>query len=556
MRVVDVMVRGAHDQSGGIDMRRRKIYLVAILAAVMALQTPVMAFAEGDTTAETGGENSTGGDNTDDGATENWNINGDVTITDDSSTSTDTDNPTLNETGEDSLKTLGAYGGQTVTVNGDVASSTSVNSATDDDGNQYSPVAVEAIGNGSSLVVNGDVSSANTGAIWADEEGTVKVTGNVTSNAEEEPAIAIGESGGTVNVGGDVTAASGIGILSADGNGTVKVDGSVSSSGNNPAIVTNDSSSITVGKDVSGDTGITIVIENSDGSGKVEVLGTVKSTVDNHSVITIETDKTDKDELIAALPTIIVGGLEGAAGSPDDYLWISSEEDMDEAVVGEVYEAVFNQMLYYIAQDKFANASLSVSGANSYANGWTSKEGNSLTVTITTADGYEVSSVSGASVVRNADGTYTVVVQRGKGIDINAVISAIEKAQKDISGSGGNNSNSSNSSSNSAAAEVVIPAYAVVQKQFQTVIAVQLRALPAGGTLTLDMKDYISFNRKTFEILSKRKDVDIKIIYTWKGKRYAVVIPAGYDILSLLDANGYCGCLYLNSIFGSTELTK
>lgn len=533
-------------------MRRRKIYLAAILAAVMALQMPVMAFAEGETTAETGGENNAGDDSTDDGPAENWDINGDVTITDDSSTSTDTDNPTLNETGEDSLKTLGAYGGQTVTVNGDVASSTSVNSATDDDGNQYSPVAVETIGNGSSLVVNGDVSSANTGAIWADEKGTVKVTGNVTSNAEEEPAIAIGENGGTVNVGGDVTADSGIGI-SVDGNGTVKVDGSVSTIGNNPAIMTNNSSSITVGKDVSGDTGIVIEIDNSDGNGKVEVLGTVKSTVDNHSVITIETDKTDKDELITALPTIIVGGLEGAAGSPEDYLWISSEEDIDEAVVGEVYEAVFNQMLYYIAQDKFANASLNVSGADRYANGWTSKEGNSLTVTIKTADGYEVSSVSGASVVRNADGTYTVVVQRGKGIDINAVISAIEKAQKDISGS---SSNSNSSSSNSAAATVVIPAYAAVQKQFQTVIAVQLRALPAGGTLTLDMKDYISFNRKTFEILSQRKDVDIKIIYTWKGKRYAVVIPAGYDILSLLDANGYCGCLYLNSIFGSTELTK
>jgi len=552
VRVVDVMVRGAYDQSGGIDMRRRKIYLAAILAAVMALQMPVMAFAEGETTAETGGENNAGDDSTDDGPAENWDINGYVTITDDSSTSTDTDNPTLNETGEDSLKTLGAYGGQTVTVNGDVASSTSVNSATDDDGNQYSPVAVETIGNGSSLVVNGDVSSANTGAIWADEKGTVKVTGNVTSNAEEEPAIAIGENGGTVNVGGDVTADSGIGI-SVDGNGTVKVDGSVSTIGNNPAITTNNSSSITVGKDVSGDTGIVIENDNSDGNGKVEVLGTVKSTVDNHSVITIETDKTDKDELITALPTIIVGGLEGAAGSPEDYLWISSEEDIDEAVVGEVYEAVFNQMLYYIAQDKFANASLNVSGADRYANGWTSKEGNSLTVTIKTADGYEVSSVSGASVVRNADGTYTVVVQRGKGIDINAVISAIEKAQKDISGS---SSNSNSSSSNSAAATVVIPAYAAVQKQFQTVIAVQLRALPAGGTLTLDMKDYISFNRKTFEILSQRKDVDIKIIYTWKGKRYAVVIPAGYDILSLLDANGYCGCLYLNSIFGSTELTK
>lgn len=70
------------------------------------------------------------------------------------------------------------------------------------------------------------------------------------------------------------------------------------------------------------------------------------------------------------------------------------------------------------------------------------------------------------------------------------------------------------------------------------------------------MKDCISFNKKTFEALSKRNDVDIEVVYMWQGKKYRVVIPAGYDILSLLDKNGYCGCLYLNSIFGSTEIAN
>lgn len=520
-------------------MRKRKIYLAAILAAVMALQTPVMACAAGEANApgQQGGSTADTGDET-------WVINGDVTITDDSSTSTDTDNPALNEDGEDSLKTLGAYGGQTVTVNGDVTSSTTVNSAIDDKNNPYSPVAVEAIDNGSSLVVNGDVSSANTGAIWADG-GTVSVTGNVTSNAAEEPVVSTGENGGTVNVGGNVTAASGVGIISVDGNSTIKVDGSVSSNGSDsPAILTNGSSSIMVGKEVSGDTGIVIQIDDSNGRGKVEVLGTVKSTVGNHSVITIETDKTDKEELVAALPTIIVGSLEGAAESPEDYLWISSEESMQQGSADEVYEAVFSRLLYYIAQDKFANASLSVSGANDYADGgWTSNEGKRLTVTITAADGYEVSDVSGTDVVKNADGTYTVLVQRGKGIDLNALISAIAKAQKDVPGDG-------------AAAVVVIPSYTVAQKAFQAAIIAQQQTLPAGGTLTLEMKDCISFNKKTFEALSKRNDVDIEVVYMWQGKKYRVVIPAGYDILSLLDKNGYCGCLYLNSIFGSTEIAN
>lgn len=542
-------------------MRRRKICLAAILAAVMALQAPVMVFAEEaeqQTTPEA----------------ENY---GDITITNDG-WKPDPD-------GSDTLYTVGSWEEGGVTTTGNVTSTVASDTEDDQGASGFPAVAADQ----GTVQVNGNISSENTSAIYSENSGTVKVTGSVTSGVEDGSAVSAtggstvevggnvtntgtgrgtdeesgstyGTSNGidvtgqsTVKVGGDVTVSSGTGMNVNGENdctdkGQVAVDGSVSSA-QDAAIITNAASEITVGEDVTGNTGIVIRLNGT--GGNVEVLGTVKSAKDNASVIVIETEETDKDAIVGALPEIVVGSLEGAAGSPEDYLWINSVDgdDTAEEQRDEVYDAVYQQILYYIARDKFANATLSVTGADTYKNGYTSNEGKSLTVTIATADGYEVSSVSGTSVVKNADGIYTVVVQRGKGIDINAVISAIVKAHQESSAI-------NSGSSDSVASVIVVPAYAAAQKQFQTAIASQLKTLPAGGTLTLDMKDCISFNKKTFVILAQRKDVDIQIIYTWKGKKYLVVIPAGYDILSLLDANGYCGCLYLNSVFGSTELTK
>lgn len=498
-------------------MRRRKICLAAILAAVMALQAPVMAFAEGEQgtteTQEVSDDESNGEENDD------WIINGDVTITDDSWSSTDPENPTA-EDESGALKNVSAWDDRVVSVNGDVNSTVS-QEITPDTGDPYVPQAVDA-GNGGTVNVNGNVASEAAGAVWVDG-GTVNVTGNVSSG--NDVAISVGDNGGTVHVGGDVTSQSA------------------------PAIVTNSETDISVEGDITGTEGVIITL-GSNGDGTVELLGNITAIGDEGSAIVIGTGSDDKEEILQKLPTIVVGSLETKSGEGE--LWIGGENN--ENVADDVYEAVYQQILYYIARDKFANATLSVTGADTYNNnnGYISNEEKSLTVTIETDDGYEVSSVSGTSVVKNADGTYTVVVQRGKGIDINAVISAIVKAQQETSV----NKNESSENNDSTVSVVVVPAYAIAQKQYQTAIASQLKTLPAGGTLMLDMKDCISFNKKTFEILAQRKDVDIQIIYTWKGKKYLVVIPAGYDILSLLDANGYCGCLYLNSVFGSTELTK
>lgn len=542
----DVGERIIHKGAGGIYMRRRKIYLAAILAAVMVFQAPVMVFADNETT-----EQAPDGS----GESEVITYDGDVSLSDDGD-----------------LQTVGAYNNGTTTA-GNVTSTVSKeveevdedgNTVKDEEGNPvtYLPTAVEAMSGGTTNVAS--VQAENTQGVLAMEQGTVNVTGDVAVKGGE-PAVSADN--GTVNVGGDVTSSRAPGVT-ANGDSAVTVGGDVTSqsapaveaysgaavtvggdvtSQSESAIIADSKSSVSVKGDVSGTEGVIITL-GEDGGGKVELLGNTAATSDQGSAICIDTELNDKDGILGKLPTIVVGSLETKSGG--EGLWIGGEnnENVDRAV----YEAVYQQILYYIAKDKFANATLSVAGANAYKNGYTSNEGKSLTVTISTSDGYEVSSVTGTSVVRNADGTYTVIVQRDKGIDINAVISAIVKAQQGSCGSNNNNNNTSDS----PAPVVVVPAYAAAQKQFQTAIAAQLKTLPAGGTLRLDMKEYISFNRKTFEILAQRKDVDIQITYTWKGKKYLVVIPAGYDILSLLDANGYCGCLYLNSIFGSTELAK
>lgn len=568
-------------------MRRRTICLAAILAAVMALQAPAVAFAEG---TESGTKVSDDGNNADRGSEDESGktitIDENVTITDDGC------NPKPDPDSDEPSVVAGT--GDVITVNGDVASTAS-QERSDGDNGTYLPAAVAA--EGGTVQVNGTVTSQSTEAVYAGgDDGTVKVTGDVTSGVENGSTVSAtggstveiggnvvnigngkgsqedyGESHGTSNgitvtetstvkVGGDVTVSSGTGVSVNQGNsekGHVEVGGSVISNGDPTigingytAIETNAASEILVEGDAAGVDAIRITPGGTGGT--VAVLGAAKSMEDGCSVIVVTTEKEDKDAIVNELPQIIVGSLEGAEQSPEDYLYIGIKSYTENQEVEyreadqEVYDAVYQQILYYIAQDKFDNATLSVADADTYKNGYVSNEGKSLTVTIATADGYEVSSVSGTSVVKNADGTYTVNVQRGKGIDIDAVISAIVRAQQTASGSGGSESS----------VVIVVPAYAAAQKQFQTEIAAQLATLPVDGTLKLDMKDSISFNRKTFEILAQRNDVDVQITYTWNGTKYMVVIPAGYDILSLLNEDGYCGCLYLNSIFGSTELTK
>lgn len=180
-----------------------------------------------------------------------------------------------------------------------------------------------------------------------------------------------------------------------------------------------------------------------------------------------------------------------------------------------------------------------------------------MTFSVVANDGYEVDSVSAGDeiipVIKNDNGTYSVTVPRGGGVNISAIFKSIKQDSTPDPKPTPEPSPTPGSSIMSVTEEtevVVIPQswYSTKQQEFQQVV----NTIPQSGVCIMEADDLISFNRKTFEAFSRRSDITYVIIYKWNGNTYQTVIPAGYPIMDLLNEDGYCGCLYLNSVFGST----
>lgn len=73
------------------------------------------------------------------------------------------------------------------------------------------------------------------------------------------------------------------------------------------------------------------------------------------------------------------------------------------------------------------------------------------------------------------------------------------------------------------------------------------------GTITIDTKNWISFRGDVYQEL-QNSGRPVQITFTYRGNRYRVDIPAGADLMSLVDENGYCGFLNLMAHFGGTKL--
>lgn len=63
----------------------------------------------------------------------------------------------------------------------------------------------------------------------------------------------------------------------------------------------------------------------------------------------------------------------------------------------------------------------------------------------------------------------------------------------------------------------------------------------AGAEVTLDTVKWLSLNKAVVDAFAERSDVALKITYTQNSERKALEIPAGTDLSSLLDENGYIG---------------
>lgn len=446
-----------------------------------------------------------------------------------------------------------------VTVENDVKASEGTTDIPDG-GKYVSPViGVSASGN-ANVTVKGNVEVNGTGAegITVSNSGYITVGGDITASGgkyvwegkgEEREVTGIEAEGGTVIVNGNVTA-TGTGIIirrtSDMINSDVAVKGDVKGSS---GIVMNTDSGVTVGGTVTATdgTGLTILLEEGKSTGDV-TLGTLSVEKAGETGILLDVNGMENlqtiDDIIKAMPKINI--FEINVKDNASYLWVDDGKQ-DNAISGtdiskeEAMNTILQQKVNYLLRtENTSNATISLDQDRAVEN-------TKITFHVKAADGYQVKGVSAgkAAVIDNGDGSYSVIVPRGGGVNISAIVEAIIRDQQQNSGS---SESSESSTSDVEVTSAPTPTqYESEQKQVQQMI----QNIAQGGNCVIKSAGLISFNRATFEALAARPDVSVDVIYKWKGIKYKTTIPAGYPVLDLLNEDGYCGCLYLNAIFGS-----
>ena len=449
-----------------------------------------------------------------------------------------------------------------VTVENDVKASEGTTDIPDD-GKYVSPViGVRASGN-ANVTVKGNVEVNGTGAegITVSTTGEITVGGDITAsgnkyvweeNGEEREVTGITAVGGVIKVTGDVTS-TGTGIIIERTkemiNSDVAVKGDVKGSS---GIVMNTDSRVTVGGTVTATdgTGLTILLEEGKSTGDV-TLGTLSVERDGETGILLDVKGMENlqtiDDIMNAIPKINI--FEINVKDNASYLWVD-DGNQDDVISGtgiskeEAMNTILQQKVNYLLRtENTSNATISLDQDRALEN-------TTITFHVKAADGYQVKGVSAGktAVIDNGDGSYSVIVPRGGGVNISAIVEAIIRDQQQNGGSSESSESSESSTSDIEVTSAPTPTqYESEQKQVQQMI----QNIAQGGNCVIKSAGLISFNRATFEALAARPDVSVDVIYKWKGIKYKTTIPAGYPVLDLLNEDGYCGCLYLNAIFGS-----
>lgn len=203
-------------------------------------------------------------------------------------------------------------------------------------------------------------------------------------------------------------------------------------------------------------------------------------------------------------------------------------------------------------------------------------------------EGYQITGNEAVTVTENADGTYSVKLAKVLGgIEISATLKpvvvkqAVTKAAPSQNASSGvveesvvevpfifatlTVSNANLPEVLGASLEDGASLTAVAPKQVVKIAEGSLTAIqyknafinavknaPLNGVVRLETARPSCFDRMMLEALAQRPDLTLEVAYPFGGENVEVTVPAGYDVMSLLDENGYCGFLYLNAVFGAT----
>lgn len=321
--------------------------------------------------------------------------------------------------------------------------------------------------------LSGEVSTKINGSIKADSfAGSINSATGISISEDnfdqENPVDKTQKTDVTVN--GDITAksnymATGIDFFGLHGTTNVKVDGNISADANKSAdgiyLRSEDkdaTANIIVNGDVTGSTYGTY-FDGFDGTSNVVINGTL-SGGESAIIITKETNTTEDEDGKE------VTEKHGYNGNNNITVWkmtsdqdglVKVAEETRSDITGEVKskqdaEAVDNVLKninYIIRTDKVSNGTIHLSNTRLISGFDTARETEDITIKVEASDGYKVDSVKNGDAVlkKNADGTYTLTVPRGGGVQLSAVLSAIQKSQSSSSGSSGSSSSSHSSAS-------------------------------------------------------------------------------------------------------------
>lgn len=429
----------------------------------------------------------------------------------------------------------------------------------------------------STVHVKGDVTATGENSVGIDgETGTIKVGGDVSGI---EAVVARGEA--DVTVGGSVS-----GTLSgivAVGNASVSVKGDAETKVG-PGVFAQENATVTVDGNVTGGTfyeapegyeyvypaiiagaGTTVIVKGTvstaernffavgincwdAGSQKgTLILEKAKAGGEANAIYVNAAPGASQEDILNSLPDIVVGEL---VAKNEDFIWNSYDNglygnDPEDETIGELNEKIYATIRYMIRWNNSEGGSFSVNGTSKYGEYDVAQENQELGITIQIAEGYELESISGgkAQVLQRPDGTWSVIVPRGGGVNLSAVLKRIIKEEM-------KNSAVSNPGASGSEEQTTVQkssGYA----EFQKAVRSQIKNAAPGAVVEIDGKNWMSFDRSTMEELSKRNDLTVVVRFRYLGKRWRVVVPAGYAVQTLLNQEGYSGFLYLSAVFGA-----
>lgn len=354
-------------------------------------------------------------------------------------------------------------------VNGDIHTT----AKTDNEGTKIQ----QAYSNGISIEnLSGEVSTKINGSIKADSfAGSINsATGISISEDNFDPENPVDKTQKTdVTVNGDITAnsndrATGIDFFGLHGTTNVKVDGNISADANKSAdgiyLRSEDkdaTANIIVNGDVNGSSYGTY-FDGFDGTANVVINGTLsggKSAIIINKTTETYPDGDDEDKTVTE--------KYGYNGNSNITVWKMTSEQKDLVLAEErindytqnfkdecnedteTANKVLKNINYIIRTDKVSNGTIHLSNTRLISGFDTARETEDITIKVEASDGYKVDSVKNGDAVlkKNADGTYTLTVPRGGGVQLSAVLSAIQKSQSSSSGSSGSSSSSHSSAS-------------------------------------------------------------------------------------------------------------